>query len=111
MVGIPTPDEMYEAARAGQPLVLTMGPCYVMEMIHSNPIDREPINPLLNSVGIANVDLTLSYQDGSRTLVKVRGTNLKLENYQPLLTGQETDATVADVTNPALMPHLQGEKP
>ena len=108
MVGIPSPDELYALSIARKPLVFTLSSCYVKVMTHRDPIDRVPTNPLLNHVGIAHVDLVLNYQDGTRVELKLHGAGMKLEEH---LTGQEDDATVADVANPALMPHLQGETP
>jgi hypothetical protein len=108
MAGVPSPNELYALSIARKPLVFTLSPCYVKEMTHRDPIDMVPINSLLNHVGIAHVDLVLNYQDGTRVELKLHGTGMKLEEH---LTGQETDATVANVANPALMPHLKGETP
>jgi hypothetical protein len=111
MLGVPTPDELFNLVRASKPLTLVLGPAYIAQIEHQHPPWNPPAPLDCHRVGLAKLELTLNYSDGSTVNLKLCGTKMYLAEHPTPLTGQGASATVADVANPALMPHLQGESP
>lgn len=107
MLGVPTPNELFDLVRASKPLTLVLGPAYITQLDHQHPPWNPPAPQGCHRIGLAELDLTLNYSDGSKVTLKLCGTKIHLAEHPMPLTRQEPSATVIDV--PKELP--QGETP
>jgi hypothetical protein len=106
MLGVPTPDELFNLARSHAPLTLVLDSGYIGHIDHqSSP--WQPPDPSCRRVVFAEMQLTLNYSDGSKVNLKLGSTKIQITQAPTPLTGQEPSATVIDV--PKELP--QGETP